>query len=204
MSANLKELLQEVADSADFVEITAAADVVVDLKYASTDNFMKRNVYGDFNRAFLQVMAYEKFAKARQILKSQHPDLQFVIFDALRPRSVQWLLWNEVKGTDFQIYVADPAKGSIHNYGLALDIGLQRKGALLDMGTGFDAFTPLSQPKLEDQYLQQGKLQEIHLQNRKILRVCLESAGFEQLPHEWWHFNATTFKEATTKFKIVE
>lgn len=191
--------------SGQYAELTEAQGLKIDLKYATADNFVGRNVYGDFNRAFLHKVAFEKFQKARELLRQKQPRYQFIIFDALRPRSVQWLLWNVVKGTPQQIYIADPERGSMHNYGMAIDLSiLDEQGQEIDMGTPFDHFSPLAQPQLEDQFRQSGELAEKQLQNRLLLRGVMEGAGFLQLPTEWWHYNAAPVEEVRSHFQILE
>lgn len=103
------------------------------------------------------------------------------VFDGLRPREVQQRLWDRVKGTEKQSYVADPQKGSVHNYGFAVDLSLQdEQGKEVDMGTPFDSFEPLAQPKLEERFLREGKLSPTHVDHRRLLRDVMESAGFKQ------------------------
>lgn len=189
----------------EFIEISEIHDVVIDLKYATLDNFMSENVYGDFNRAYLHVHAAEKFFNAIQKLKASAPELKFIVYDALRPRSAQYKLWNKVKGTDQQEYVANPDNGSVHNYGFALDLSLvNQRGVPLDMGTGFDEFTSLAKPSLESEYLASGQLSKTQLANRMILRDAMVGAGFIQLPHEWWHYDALPKAEVKAKYTILE
>ena len=141
--------LQTVLEINDFIELQTGPDYLIDLKYAGTDNFMQENVYGEFNRAFLHKLAAENFFTAVKNLKKIMPTYKFIIFDVLRPRSTQWLLWNKVKGTDQQKYIANPQSGSNHNYGMAIDLSiLDENKNELDMGTAFDEFADLSQPKL--------------------------------------------------------
>lgn len=100
---------------------------------------------------------------------------------------------------------ADPDKGSMHNYGFALDIGLlDPQGKLVDMGAPFDGFTPLSEPQLESRLLKEGKLTQIQIDHRMILRSAMVGAGFRQLRHEWWHYDALTEEQVIGKFEIVE
>lgn len=72
------------------------------------------------------------------------------------------------------------------------------------MGTNFDDFSPLSQPRLEETFLREGKLSKAALENRHLLKTVMESAGFIQLPVEWWHFDALPEKEVKVKYKIIE
>jgi D-alanyl-D-alanine dipeptidase len=90
-----------------------------------------------------------------------------------------------------RLYVADPKIGSIHNYGFAVDLTLaDAAGREVDMGTGFDDFTPLSEPRLEERFLAEGRLSDDQVTNRRLLRGVMEEAGFRHLPLEWWHFDA--------------
>jgi D-alanyl-D-alanine dipeptidase len=88
------------------------------------------------------------------------------------------------------MYLADPARGSIHSYGMALDITLlDETGKELDMGTGFDDMTDLSHPALEEGFLVAGKLTEAQVVNRRLLREAMLEAGFFGIRTEWWHFD---------------
>ena len=189
----------------DFSAIDNLPGVTVNLRYASTNNFMKENLYGDFNRAFLHRIAADKLKKAAALLQKNKPGWKLLVYDGLRPRSVQWQLWKRVKGTDQQPYVANPKRGSIHNYGFAVDLTLQdAAGKELDMGTEFDHFGKLAQPALEQKFLKQGKLTEQQVKNRRLLRRVMEDAGFIQLPIEWWHYDALPKQEVKSKYKIIE
>lgn len=201
----VEESLKEVQSRKEFVEIVPSAKVAVELRYATPNNFMGKNVYGVFNKAFLHEKAAEKLFKAIAYLEQSKPGYKLIIFDALRPRSVQYKLWGHVVGTDQQKYVADPKAGSVHNYGFALDLSvLDDKGNELDMGTAFDALNELSQPQLEAQFLKEGKITQKHVDNRMILRDAMTKAGFIQLPHEWWHYDALPKSDVKTLYKIVE
>lgn len=204
-AATVEESMKMLSLSKDFVEIQPSQTVVIDLRYASRNNFTGKNLYGVFNKAWLHKVAAEKLFAALKTLEKLKPGYKLVIYDALRPRSVQRILWDYVKGTDEETYVANPDGGSIHNYGLAVDLSLQdQNGKELDMGTWFDDFSPLSQPKLEEQFLKEGKLSKEALKNRNLLRKVMESAGFIQLSIEWWHFDALPKKEIKEKYKIIE
>lgn len=191
--------------TSNFVEILPSTEVVLDMKYATSDNFMKANVYGGFSRCFLAPLAAKQFHNACMDLRRHHPDLQFRVWDSLRPRSVQAHFYKHLEGTPFQNYVAAPEPGSLHNFGLALDLTLQfRDGNVLDMGTYFDDFNDLAQPALEAQFLKDGTLTLQQYQNRLVLRQLLENQGFQVLPHEWWHFNALEKNKVYGNFPILE
>jgi D-alanyl-D-alanine dipeptidase len=203
--ASTQDSLNFLLKSDDYREITAADGVVIDLRYAGTNNFVGQNLYGPFNRLFLHKRAADKLKAAVALLKHEHHGYKFIVYDGLRPRSVQYLLWKSVAGTPQEKYVADPKKGSIHNYGLAVDLSIvDEKGHELDMGTGFDSFTPLAEPQLEAEKLKSGELSQAQLENRLILRRSMEAAGFTVLPEEWWHFDALPADLVRKQFTIVE
>lgn len=193
------------AHSSDFVDVSAFPNVHTDLRYATTNNFLKTNVYGDFHECYLQRVAADKFRKAAVLLGKEHPGWKFLVFDCLRPRSIQEKFYAFVAGTPQQPYVANPQTGSIHNYGFAIDLSLEEaSGKALDMGTGFDDFTGLAEPRREAHYLALGKLTRQQIANRLILRHIMQRAGFTQLPNEWWHYDALPKQKVRSGYKIVE
>ena len=197
--------MKKLAHDKDYVELSSFPGVHIDLKYATADNFMGVNLYGPVTQCFLHRDSAKKFKQAVENLKKTKPGWSFIVFDALRPRSVQWKMWDHVKDTPQRKYVANAEIGSPHNYGMALDLGLvDEKGKLVDMGTGFDSFSPVSEPLLEDKFLKEGKLSKKQMANRLILRKAMTEAGFLQLSHEWWHYNALPEPEIRKKYKIVE
>jgi D-alanyl-D-alanine dipeptidase len=205
MSSQTLQSLKIVLASPEFVELKESAAFRIDLKYATEDNFMNENVYGEFNRAFLHEHAAAKLQVAAQLLKQKKPNYKFIIYDVLRPRSVQWIMWRKVEGTYQQDYIANPERGSNHNFGMAVDLSiLDENGNVLDMGTGFDEFDEMSQPRHEEKYLAEKKLSVQCHENRLLLRECMETAGFKQLASEWWHFDALPRAEIRERFKIVE
>lgn len=197
--------LEALRASADFVPLDGIPGVRIDLKYASPDNFMGRNVYGDFNVAFLHRLAAGKLRRAVEILKGLEPRWDLLVLDALRPRSIQRVLWGFVEGTAQEAYVAHPDRGSVHNFGLAVDLTcVDASGRLIDMGSPFDCFHPISQPALEDRFLASGELSREAWRNRNLLRKAMTEAGFRQLPHEWWHFDALARQEIREGFPLIE
>jgi D-alanyl-D-alanine dipeptidase len=197
--------LHFVASSKEFVELKSTDTLAIDLRYASNNNFVGENLYGIFNKAYLHRVAAEKLARAEKQLQINNPKFRLVIFDALRPRSVQYALWDKVKGTAQEKYVAKPSSGSIHNFGFALDLSIiDESDHELDMGTPFDAFVELAQPRLEEKFLREGQLTELQLRNRHLLKKVMEDVGFTQLPIEWWHFDALPKSRVKGEFKIIE
>lgn len=187
---------------------TVDPSVLVELKYSTTDNFVKQDVYGDLTRAYLQPMVAQKLRRASQWLQVRRPDLRLLIYDAARPQSAQWKLWNalpQYSEKQRRTYVADPREGSIHSYGCAVDLTLATAdGRALDMGTPYDFFGPKAYPRQEAQMLRSGTLTKLQVANRRLLRQAMQAGGFMPIAYEWWHFNALSRKQARQQFKRVE
>lgn len=201
----LAKTLADLTQDADYVNLRTIAGVRFELKYASTDNFMGENVYGEFTEPFLHRLAAEKLKRASELLSQAHPGFTLIVYDALRPGAVQRVLWSHVKGTPHEIYVADPERGSLHSYGCAIDLGAtDAQGHALDMGTAFDTFEALSQPKLEEKHLRSGLLTRAQVEHRHVLRNAMVGGGFSQLSHEWWHYDAFPGAEVRQHFRLIE
>lgn len=184
---------------------TVCPDVVVELKYATADNFLGRNVYGGLTRCYLVPEAALKLADAQKRLTALKPGWRLLIFDGARPRRIQAVMWELVKGTPQQPYVADPATGSMHNHGAAVDLSIvDDKGRELDMGTPFDYFGDLAQPRWEERFLERGKISAAQVANRRLLRTVMSDAGFLPISIEWWHYDAFPRDEVRRRFKIIE
>jgi D-alanyl-D-alanine dipeptidase len=173
----------------DFHRLSTIDGVAVDLRYASVRNFVGRDLYGALDCAWLHRLAADGLAQAVARLAEAAPGHRLLVLDALRPHRVQIQLWDHLDGTDLRQYVADPARGSIHSFGMALDATLlDAQGRELDMGSGFDEMTALSHPVLEAEHLASGALTPAQLDNRRLLRTVLIAAGFNGIDNEWWHF----------------
>ncbi|MDU0808590.1 M15 family metallopeptidase [Aquirufa regiilacus] len=191
------------------VEVSSnAPGVLVELKYGTADNFMGRDVYGCLRHAYVQKPVLAMLQKAQATLEKKYPGYHLLIYDAARPLSIQWVLWNtltQYPPAERQKYVADPKQHSIHNYGSALDLTVaDASGKPLDMGTKYDFFGDLAYPSKEKQFLAAGKLSQKAYQNRLILREAMQSAGFMRIEFEWWHFNAFSRAEAKRRFPVVQ
>ncbi|MFN6964566.1 MAG: M15 family metallopeptidase [Pyrinomonadaceae bacterium] len=166
---------------ADLVELTKLSkSIKLDIHYARSDNFVGRPVYTEA-RAFLQRPAAEALLEVHRELKKK--GLGLVIFDAYRPWSVTKLFWDVVP-EDKRKFVADPAKGSKHNRGCAVDLSVYdlKTGKLLPMPSGYDEFTERASPDYRG-----GTAEE--RANRDMLRRLMEAHGFTVNPNEWWHFD---------------
>ena len=146
----------------------------VDLRYGTRNNFLGVNMYNGFGKCYLQPEVVKMFSKAQEYLKERYPRYSLLALDCARPRSVQQIMWNKVKGTDQQRYVAAPYPGSIHNYGASVDVtivdGSERQ---LDMGTPFDYFGEEAQPRHHQKMLEAGKLTNEQIQNRMLLKEVM-------------------------------
>lgn len=181
---------EDIAGSPEFRHLDSIAGIDVDLRYATANNFVGRDLYSPYDCAWLHVEAAAALERAVAWLAVHAPGLKPLVLDVLRPQRVQQQLWDALEGTDLRLYLADPARGSIHSYGMALDITLlDADGVELDMGTGFDDMTELSHPALEEGFLLAGQLTEQQLANRRLLRTAMLQAGFLGIKTEWWHFD---------------
>lgn len=183
--------------------------IMVELKYSTTDNFVKTDVYGDLNRAYLQPKPAEMLVRASKILQQKYPTYRLLVYDAARPLTVQHTLWNlldSIPPKKREDFVANPAIASIHNYGSAVDLTVYDTITKqpLDMGTKYDFFGDLAYPRLEYKMLKEGKLTDQQVANRKILREAMIAAGYMRIESEWWHFNAISRARAKSLYKIVE
>jgi len=152
--------------------------LILDLRYATPDNFLKQKVYPDGARCLLLPDTTERLRRVARALEKQGYRLR--VYDCFRPRSVQFQMWKilPVPG-----YVADPYKGSNHNRGAAVDITLaQRDGGRVEMPTEFDAFTPAA----HQGYDGGTAASRAH---REILREAMTAEGFVPNRMEWWHFD---------------
>lgn len=178
----------------------------LDVRYATTDNFTGQVLY-PVARCVLRREVAEMLKKAQGYLDQKHPGYVFRLKDCYRPRSVQVRMWNVVKGTPSQGYVANPhgATGSVHNYGAAVDLTLNGPdGEEVDMGTPYDSFQRLAQPRYEDEYLRAGKLSEQQVVHRRILRSAMRHAGFRPIRNEWWHFDAFQGRALRARYSIMD
>ena len=170
---------EDIASNPDFRHLSTVPDLAIDLRYASLDNFVGRDLYGSLDCAWLHHLAAAGLERVMTLLEREAPGHRLLVLDALRPHRVQIQLWDHLAGTDLRQYVADPARGSIHSFGMALDATLiDPQGRELDMGSGFDEMTERSHPRLEPQHLATGDLTPAQHRNRTLLRTALCRSGF--------------------------
>jgi D-alanyl-D-alanine dipeptidase len=184
------------------------SSILVDVKYASEDNFLGINLYGNLNRIYLQPDVARRLVKAQLKLKSIDSSKTLLVYDGVRPRSVQWKMWNSLRHltvAERGKFVSNPRNGSLHNFGAAIDLTIADiKGNPLDMGAPYDHIGKIAYPSLEKIYLDSGLITTEHINNRKLLRTSMRAGGFWVIPTEWWHFNSCKRDSAWVKYKIVE
>lgn len=181
--------LEVVPDKATYLRMVAAdpdnrlVDVAslgieTDVRYATSNNFMKAVLY-PVPKVYLRAPAAAALANVQRELRAKGVALK--VFDGYRPYRVTVAMWEPIRDPD---YVADPAKGSRHNRGAAVDLTLvdANTGRELPMPTGYDDFTPRAAHAF-------GDLPADVLANRALLRDAMIRHGFEPLPSEWWHYD---------------
>jgi D-alanyl-D-alanine dipeptidase len=152
---------------------------VLDLRYATPDNFTGRALY-PVARCLLQPEVAARLARAAAKLERRGYRLR--LYDCYRPLSVQRAMWEAVPRVGF---VADPKTGSLHNRGAAVDVGLSAQdGSELEMPTRFDSFERKARA-----WATAGIPPEAR-RHRDRLRAAMEAEGFAVNPLEWWHFDA--------------
>lgn len=173
----------------ELVEVVKLDDTIrLDIRYATTNNFMGTEFYQQ-PRAFMQRPAAEAVVRAHRSLKRYGYGI--LIHDAYRPWYVTKMFWDATPD-DLKIFVANPANGSRHNRGCAVDLTLYdlKTGKPLWMGAGYDEFSPRSFPdyEVDSSYARW---------HRELLRDAMEAQGFTIYEFEWWHFDFQDWKSYT-------
>jgi zinc D-Ala-D-Ala dipeptidase len=173
-----KDITASVDNKDDFKQIPSSSGIAIDIKYATKDNFTKKQIY-PCGKCYLRPDAAQAIEKAHKILQSKH-QYGLKMFDCYRPRPAQQRLWDVVPNAD---YVTPPAKGSMHNRGLAVDLTIvDAKGKDLDMGTPYDFFG-------KEAHTDNLDLPANVLTNRQLLASVMKEVGFSGIRTEWWHFS---------------
>lgn len=178
-----------------------------ELKYATTDNFMHRILYDTLQKAYVQIDVARRLAKSQEYLTGRNSNYHLLVYDGLRPLSVQWEMWNAldtIPAFERGKFVSNPRNGSVHNYGAAVDVTICNSTKKpLDMGAGYDDIRKIAYPSLESEFLATGEITQAQIDNRKLLRRTLKSQGFSNIPTEWWHFNAFPRPVVKSKYHLV-
>jgi D-alanyl-D-alanine dipeptidase len=173
---------------------------------ASTQNMLGENTYGCLTKCYLRPEAAEKLKRAQKILKDKMPGHSLKILEGARPRRVQRRMYDAVKNMSIKAFVADPQKGSMHNFGTAVDITIvNEKGIELDMGKPDPRIKILGKSDLELRIsFFVNSPNNKQKKNRELLRSVMMQVGFIPLDHEWWHFEAFEKEYVRKNFKIIE
>lgn len=174
----------------EFRRLDTIPGVRVDLRYAGTDNFVGRDLYSPLDCAYLHEVAADALARSSAWLARERPGHLLLVLDAVRPQRVQEQLWAALQGTQLLRYLAEPARGSIHSFGMAVDATvIDVEGRELDMGTDFDSLDEKSHPALEEGLLAIGAIEPFQVANRELLRGAMRAGGWVGIGTEWWHFD---------------
>jgi hypothetical protein len=161
------------------IERAASGKVFFDIRYATKNNFTHQQVYPSAH-CYLKKPAAQGLMKAAQLAANAPKPFKLCVLDCYRPLSVQKRFWSIVPD---ERYVADPAKGSRHNRGMAVDLAAcDANGKWLDLPTGFDDFSDHA----HRDYAGNSPSAEA---NSKMLEGVMKQAGFAGLSTEWWHFD---------------
>ncbi len=181
IDTNIIEKLQLDYDTSQWNEITSDEGIQLEIRYATNNNFTKKQIYG-CGRCFLRPEVAKKIKKLHKDIQSRY-GFGLKMYDCYRPKPAQQKLWDIVPNA---MYVTPPKKGSMHNRGLAVDLTIvNENGEELDMGTEYDYFG------------QEAHRTFIHpneeiQKNRDLHRLLLEAHGFTGIRTEWWHYSLKT------------
>lgn len=202
-----KDLSKEYPSLVDIQEIDSTLQI--DLKYATSDNFLGKILYDSIRRIFLQKEVAEKLKVAQSLLKVRHSNYSLLVYDGARPFGIQQEMWNaldSIPPVERGKFLSNPKNGgSIHNYGAAVDLTIvDEHKKPLDMGADYDDIRKIAYPRFENYYFSIGKLTQKQIENRKLLREIMSQAGFKNIATEWWHFNACSRNEAIRKYPLIQ
>lgn len=204
----LKSATETYLDSLGLVNVyTLDSSLKIEIRYSTPENFIGKDMYGDFAACYLQKDVAEKLIKAHRLLHDRFPYYRFVIFDGARPVSIQQMMWDSVDlpPGERQKYLSNPGNYSLHNFGAAVDLTIaDEDGRELDMGTPYDYFGTEAHPRNEQALYSEGKLTAVQIMNRELLRSVMREAGFSGIETEWWHFNSCSRARATEIYPLVK
>jgi D-alanyl-D-alanine dipeptidase len=184
------EAIQQDAGFTHLSQLAGVHGLQVDLRYAGADNFAGRPLYGGLDCAWLRSEAAQGLLRAAAWLAAMRPGWTLRVLDALRPQRVQEAIWRDVEGTPMAHYFAHPVRGSIHSFGMAVDLTLlQPDGQEADMGSGYDEMNERSHPALHAEHLALGVLSVEQITHRGWLAAAMRQGGFDGIATEWWHFD---------------
>src|SRR5260221_2804585 len=182
--------IDAVPGHANFVALASIGGIRTELRYATPNNSAAADIYSPLDCPWLHRDGADRLVEAVRLLARRRPGMSILVLDALRPQRAQERMWAALAGTNLTDYLADPVRGSIHSFGMAVDVTIANgHGRELDMGTPFDDLTERSHPVLEAEFLAPGELQPVHIANRSLLPEVMGGPGCDGIRREWWHFD---------------
>lgn len=179
--ANIKEKVRLDYDKSQWKEIINIRGLLLDIRYATDNNFTKSQIY-DCARCFLRPELASKIKTIHEDIRQKY-GYGLKLYDCYRPKPAQQKLWDIVPNA---MYVTPPTKGSMHNRGLAIDLTIvDENGLELDMGTEYDFFG-------REAHRTYVHADPIVRQNRKLLKLLMEAHGLTGIRTEWWHYSLKT------------
>jgi D-alanyl-D-alanine dipeptidase len=173
--------VSDAARAAGLVDVrTVVPDAVIDLRYATPNNFVGVPMYPANARCLVDEAMAAGLAAAANLLRPGGDVLVF--WDCYRPHDVQVRMYDKVSEPGWVSRPRPYARS--HEAGLSVDVTLERDGKPVDMGTGFDEFTPRA-----NAYATAG-VSAAAQENRARLRDAMAAGGFTVYKGEWWHFDA--------------
>ena len=182
------------------------SNIKVEIINATTNNMLGTNSYGCLDKCFLQPETAKKLIKAQKELDRTKKGYRLKILEGTRPRSVQRRMYEEVKNKGIKKFVADPNKGSMHNYGTAVDVTIiDNNGKEIGMGKPDPRIKIINKSEIEIKLLLLLNIvNDNQKQNRALLKKVMTTAGFSTVSYEWWHFDSFPKEFVRNHFKIIE
>lgn len=182
--------------------------ILIDLKYATTDNFLGKRLYPVAMDAYCEPGLAERLVAAQRDLKSFDNRLSLVVLDAARPVSVQREMFEHVRGTEREEYIANPYGefgGGFHNFGMAIDVAIvDESKKMLDFGTEYDSFNETAHSDANAEMVKSGKLSIAAYKNRTLLYYVMGKNDMLPLCNEWWHFQREFSEESKRRYQLLD
>lgn len=182
--------------------------IIKDVRYATKNNFTGKVLYAEDTGLYCVPTLAKAVAQAQNDLKSINSELSLVVFDAARPMSIQKEMFELVRGTVNERFIANPYgeyAGGFHNYGMAVDVAIvNNNGVMLDFGTGYDSFEDIAHSGAEVEMVKKGKLSLGAYINRELLYYVMGKNGMLPYAYEWWHFQLTYQESDKLKYKLLD
>lgn len=179
-----------------------------DIRYATTNNFTKKILYTEDCGLFCIPALAKAISQAQIDLQKIDPSLSLVIFDTARPLSIQREMFELVRGTDAERYIANPYgeyAGGFHNYGMALDVAIvNSNGKMLDFGTEYDSFETIAHSGNEAELVKKGVLSFEAYRNRMLLYYVMGKNGMLPYQWEWWHYQLDYNESSKTQYRLLD